>query len=487
LQLKKRLLALVSIGVLFATATSLIGCSQKSSSNKDTSTASSSKEVEKPDKICITIDTGISSTTDVESIPTAQAEFKRITGIDLEINQPAHAQYYEKVDLAFAANQRIDVIQLPDGKITKYVAQGALKDMTDMLKNSEAYKNIDSKYVESSKLNGKLWGAPFERGNGTMTYARGDWMDKLNIKEPTNYSEFVNMLKAFKTISSDTIPLTAAGLSTATYLVEFYHDARPDFVQRNGKWVDGMSEPIMKDALQRLRDAYKDGLIDTEIVTNNTGTAREKFLAGRVGVFNYWSGKWCDSLQTKIKAAAPNGIVRPLPAIKETKYIERPSIFLSIPTTSKIPDAAFKYFIERTVDGDEGSLFFTFAEKDKKWKVENGSIVMQPNPNNLPNLYGTSMMDPALMIYQKKTSLNFPALPETVTKSAEIFNKSSYQDVLVPSSKTYSKVSADLMALRDKTLAEAVMGKVSVDDALNNYKKESQNLGIDTVIQELNK
>jgi putative aldouronate transport system substrate-binding protein len=485
--LKKRLLTLVSIGVLFATATSLIGCSQKSSSDKNSSAASSSKNVEKPDKICLMIDTGLSSTTNVNAIPEYQAEFKKITGVDIEITQPAHPQYYEKVDLAFAANQRIDVIQLPDGKIPKYIAQGALRDMTDMIKNSEVYKNIDSRFVESSKLNGKLWGAPYERGNGTMTYARGDWMDKLNIKEPTNYSEFINMLKAFKTISSDTIPLTAPGLSTPTYLVEFYHNARPDFVQRDNKWVDGMSEPIMKDALQRLRDAYKDGLLDTELVTNNTGSARDKFVSGRAGVFNYWAGKWCDNLQTKLKPAAPNGIVRPLHAIKETKYIERSPIFLSIPTTSKIPDAAFKYFIERTIDGDDGSVFFTFGEKDNKWKNENGTITMQPNPNSLPNLYGPAMMDPALMIYKKKTALNYPPLPETITKSAEIFDKDSYQDILIPTSKTYSKVSADLMALRDKTLAEAVMGRVPVEDALNNYKKEAQNLGIDTVIQELNK
>ena len=42
----------------------------------------------------------------------------------------------------------------------------------------------------------------------------------------------------------------------------------------------------MKAALQRMQDAYKEGLIDKEVVTNKTSTCRDKF-AGNVGVFNY--------------------------------------------------------------------------------------------------------------------------------------------------------------------------------------------------------
>jgi putative aldouronate transport system substrate-binding protein len=483
--MKKRLVTLVSIGMILAISTeTLLGCTKKDT-GKNTAPNTNNKEVAKPDKINLMLDTGIDSTV-ADAIPVFQDAFKQATGIELAITQPVHNQYYEKVDLAFAAAQPIDVIQLPDAKLPKYVAQGALYDMTDLLNNSEAYKTMDQKFVQSSQLNGKLWGAPYERGNGTMTYVRGDWFDKLGIKEPTNYTEFISMLKAFKAQKSDVIPLTAPGLSTATYLVEFYHNARPDFVQRDGKWVDGMSEDIMKDALKRMQQAYADGLIDVEIITNKTSTCREKFEGGRVATFNYWAGKWNDTLQTNVKKKDPNATVKALPAIQETKYIERTPVFLSIPKTSKIPEAAFKYFIEFTQDGDKGTNLFTFGKEGVNYEVKDGTIVMKDKPNVTPaQKFTTGMMNPELRINKYTSNLKYP-LPEAMTKSEEIFSKNSYQDVLMPTSKTYSKISADLMSLRDKTLAEAVLGKSTVEDALANYKKEAANLGVDTVVQELN-
>jgi putative aldouronate transport system substrate-binding protein len=482
--MKKRLMTLVSIGMILAMSTAtLLGCTKKDTGNDKA--VNSSKEVSKPDKICLMLDTGLDSTVS-DSIPVFQDAFKELTGVDLEVTQPVHNQYYEKVDLAFAASQRIDVIQLPDGKLPKYVGQGALYDMTDLLNNSEAYKTMDQKFVQSSKLNGKLWGAPYDRGNGTMTYVRGDWFDKLGIKEPTNYTEFINMLKAFKAKNPDVIPLTAPGLSTATYLVEFYHNARPDFVQRDGKWVDGMSEDIMKDAIKRMKDAYADGLMDVEVITNKTSTCREKFEGGRVATFNYWAGKWNDTLQTNVRKKDKDAVVKALPAIQETKYIERTPVFLSIPKSSKIPEAAFRYFIELTQDGDKGTNLFTFGKEGVNYEVKDGTIVMKNKPNVTPEApFSTCMMGPELRINRYKSNLKYP-LPEVMTKSQDMFAKDCVEDVLMPTSKTYSKISADLLSLRDKTLAEAVLGKTSVDDAIANYKKEAANLGVDNVLQELN-
>ena len=76
----------------------------------------------------------------------------------------------------------------------------------------------------------------------------------------------------------------------------------------------------MKAALQRMRDAYKDGLIDQEIITNTTSAARDKWYAGNVGVFNYWAGTWNQSLEDRLKANVPGAQVVALPAIKGIKY-----------------------------------------------------------------------------------------------------------------------------------------------------------------------
>jgi len=102
-----------------------------------------------------------------------------------------------------------------------------------------------------------------------------------------NYDEFINMLRAFKKRGNGTIPITAAGLlNTETpydlYLREFYQDANPDFYkdETTGKYVDGFSQPEMREAVQRLRDVYQEGLLDAEVVTNKSKT-RHKAVAQR--------------------------------------------------------------------------------------------------------------------------------------------------------------------------------------------------------------
>ncbi len=87
------------------------------------------------------------------------------------------------------------------------------------------------------------------------------------------------------------------------YLREFYQDAIPDFTQVDGKWVDGMSQPNMKPALERMSTAYADGLIDKEIVTNKTSSVRDKFYAGKIGAFTYWAGDWNRVIEQNLKKA----------------------------------------------------------------------------------------------------------------------------------------------------------------------------------------
>lgn len=74
------------------------------------------------------------------------------------------------------------------------------------------------------------------------------------------------------------------------YLREFYQDASPEFIKdEEGFWIDGMTQPSMVDAVERMRTAYAEGLINLEIVTNKISTYRDKWYAGNVGVFTYWA------------------------------------------------------------------------------------------------------------------------------------------------------------------------------------------------------
>jgi putative aldouronate transport system substrate-binding protein len=480
--MRKRLMSLISIGISLSIGTAILtACGKKTESTaKNTDTK---KEVVKPDKITFMADTILTQENGLDKFC---EEYKKLTGIELEVIKPVHNQYYEKVDLAIASGDVPDVIGINDGQLPKYVASGALYDVTDLYNKSDTLKKINSSIIEAIKMNDKLYGVPYEDGNGTLTAVRKDWLDKLNLKAPTNYDEFYNMLKQFKTIGDDVIPLTAAGLDTPTYLVEFYQQARPNFALKNGKWVDGMVEPEMKAALERLRKAYSEGLIDKEILTNKTNTSKEKWGAGRVGVFNYWAGKNAGQVYNEVKQgpAGKDAEALFIPPIKETKYINRVAGINGITKTCKNPEGVFKYLLEYMNDGGEGSDLFIYGVQGVHYEVKDNTITALPAIGNPKTMFYNALAKPELALVQPtKYKYN---MEKAVEDSRKIFEQNMVVDPQVPSSKTLNKINADLLALRQKTLAEIVLGSKTFDESMATYTKETENLNIQQVLSELN-
>jgi len=411
------------------------------------------------------------------------------------LNHPAHNEYYTKVDLAFTTGDIPDVLILGGNQYVKYAVAGLLADVTSLYDNSSFKKNVkDLGVVEGLKVKGKLYGIPFERGNGTITYVRGDWLDKLGMKSPTNYAEFIEMLRAFKNKNpdgmkpEDVIPITSAGLVNSEYpldiyLREFYQDATPDFVEVNGKWVDGMLQPNFPAALERMRAAYAEGLIDKEIVTNKTSTARDKWNAAKVGAFNYWAGQWNLNLHNTITPNLPKAIVRPLPAIKEAKYVERPATVYAITKAAKDPAAVFKYFHEFALDGGVGQKWMTFGVEGKMYKLVDGKVEWLPSIANPKSKFSKIVVSPEIGITKWNSPYVAPAL---VADSLAMFQDNAVAYGLIPYTEEAMELIPDLNTIRGKYVAEAVFGKTDVKTALAKYAKEVSKYNR-IILRELNK
>jgi putative aldouronate transport system substrate-binding protein len=421
--------------------------------------------------------------------------WKDLTGIDLVLNHPIHNEYYEKVNLAFTTGDIPDVVLLGSTQYSNFAVNGALYDMTKLFNNSPLKGNIkDMALVNALKIDGRLYGLPYDRGNGTVTYVRGDWLKKLGLKAPKNYAEFITMLRLFKNKNpdglkpEDVIPITAAGLVGPEYpydiyLREFYQDATPDFVKVNGKWVDGMSQPNMKAALKRLHDAYAEGLIDKEIITNKTSTCRDKFYAGKVGAFNYWAGTWNYNLQTNISPNHPDATVVPIPAIKETKYIERPSTAICITSKCKDPEAVFKYFFETILDCGSGQQFMTFGVKGKTYDIVNGQIQFMPSIQDPKKPFVKAWFSPE--IPTTKYAANWKEDP-LIKSSLELFQANSIVYPLPPLSETLSELAPELIKIKSSCITKIVYGSLSIDDGIAGYQKDSAKY-VKAILADINK
>jgi len=463
----------------------LVGC--KSKTDKETTAAAT-----KPKTIVMTTDTFLKPE---DGMDEWNGKFKEKTGIELKITQLVHNQYYEKLNLQFVSNQIPDVLEIGGTALTNYANKGALYDMTKLVENSKALSKIDKKYADSLKVNGKIYAFPLQGGGGTITYLRKDWLEKCNLKVPTTYDEFIAVLKAFKELpdangKKTNIPYSAAGLISddasvpaSMYVREFYQDAVPDFTQVNGKWVDGMLEPNMKEALNRMKTAYADGLIDKEIITNKTSSVRDKFNAGKVGAISYWAGDWNRVLETNLQKAVKDGTVVAIPAIKGVKYYERAPIGIAISKNAKNPEGIFKYLVEYMHDGGEGETIFTDGFKDWSYEEKDGKTVKKPAKQDPKAPFPKIYKAPEFTITNFKSPI---ALDKRVTTSLEVFKKDSVIVPLLPASDVLSKNSPNLLKLKKEIISKIVFGELSIDDGLAKYSKESKSM-VEAVLADLNK
>ena len=261
-----------------------------------TAAAAEEKEVTKPEKITIMVDTTLVN--QANGRDAFEARWEKLTGIDLVINQPDHSAYYDVMQQTMAdPDQWPDVLIMSSTYYSDFAANGALWDMTEAWENSNTKNSgrfTGDSVIEGLKINGHLYGFSPARGNGCVTYVKKAWMDKAGItKAPTNWEEYAAMLDAFSKLGVDgktTYGTSAAGFigneaPYTNYLPEFYQDAYPSFILKDGVYVDGFTQPEMEAALARLKEGYDKGWIDPTTLTNSTKDCRNKFYDEQFGVF----------------------------------------------------------------------------------------------------------------------------------------------------------------------------------------------------------
>lgn len=484
--IKKRLLGLVLTATMVL---SMCACGAEDTGKPAATVGNnSSKVVEKPDKILWWSHSGLPET---DGVKEWDAAFCETFDVNLEHVQVSNNEYYELLEIAFASGTEPDVFDLAaDTKLAYYASQGAIADLTDLIKEAGIYDKVSPEIWESVSVDGKIYGLPSEMPSGAITYVRQDWLEKLGMEAPTNYDEFITMLRRFKSeIPECKIPLTAPGLNSAQNLPEFYQDATPDLVKVDGKWVDGMAQENMVAALQRMRDAYAEGLIDMEAITNTTGVCRDKWYAGEVGVFNYWAGKWGNTLSERLQQNFPQAKLLGIDAIDETfyRYAGFNCYVISGRLSEKEIEQVFTYFLKIYFDGAEGQdLFYCGVEGLHRTTDANGYITFNKTISNPENTYQSVWATPWLAVVPFDDPAKAPQPAEMVTITLETCDKSGVHKPTMPTSDTYNTIVSDLTAARQEAIANIVMGKVSVEDGLADYKKKAQQCNIDQVLAELN-
>ena len=286
--MKKTVKKLTAVGLTLTSVMSLVACGNSNNGGSNNN-ASSNKEVTKPDKFTVMVDSTV-----VTEANGGQAFYKYLgdlTGLEIEWVRPDHSNYYDAVSNAFNSDSIPDVVLLSSDYYALYAANGFLWNMTDAWNSSETKKSgrlIDTaeNVLSALLVNGEdgtkaMYGFSPYRGNGCCTYIKKAWLDDAGIDVSKvdgvtmDFNTYYGILKQLAAKKGHYVISAPDFISTeapyTNYLPEFYQQASYTFYKdSSGKYVDGFSEKAMQDALQRIQNAVKDGVIDKATLGQKT-------------------------------------------------------------------------------------------------------------------------------------------------------------------------------------------------------------------------
>lgn len=247
-------------------------------------------------------------------------------GINLSYSftAPDLEQYKSKWN-TMAASGKLPDIAVVDASIYQMLLEGDMvEDMTDYF---EAYAS--DRYKEACELdggvakayctqNGRLMGLPecgIQPDGAPMLWIRRDWLNAVGMEVPKTIEDVEKAAIAFmdaKLGGNGTYGICASKdiLSGNCDLVGFlngygaYYNTWVD--DGTGKLVYGTVQDSMKDALLKLQEMYKAGMINKDFAVNDSSIAEEDVAAGKVGMVygSFWSPnvKIIDNIKNDEKA-----------------------------------------------------------------------------------------------------------------------------------------------------------------------------------------
>lgn len=422
-----------------------------------------------------------------------------LTGVRLDVVMPPHNQYSQILTTAVMAGDIPDIMELQTNDYPVFASQGLLVPLDDFIKANPNTARLNPATYEGYRLSdGQIYGLPTWRGGGCVTYIRKDWLDNLGLAVPTTWDEYVQVLRAFTLNDpdgngrADTVGLTMpfqSGWEFDYYNRFIMQDAYLDFQYKNGRWHDGFTQPEMRAALQRWIDLYREGILDQEFLTDNTGQARAKIMEGRAGVLEHWVGTWGSRLHAGAANIDPKADLIAIPAIRGAHYVDRIGQVLAISATARNPQAVFNNVIGTMWDQGAGQILWTYGVEGVHWRrAAAGSpfeFEMLAQPSNPDRLMQKSFIDPPLALNLADFPLKVAQDPRDAL-ALRIHNQDAKPLSILVFGAVGQRNVGELRDAKREAFAQIVTGQVSIDQGLARYREIAQRLQIDQILAELN-
>jgi N,N'-diacetylchitobiose transport system substrate-binding protein len=276
-----------------------------------------------------------------EAVALANRNFKaQHPDVDVSVQYQTWGNHLQKFDAALAGGDAPDVIELGNSEMTKYMAAGAFKTLTQ-----SAFPNNRTwlgGLKSSCQYNGKLYGVPYYAGARAVIYRKDQYRSAGVKGTPTSLAQFVaDGKKLMKKYGKD------RGYS-ALYFPGKYWYAGMGFVydyggqiavRKNGKWQGALNSPQAIRGLTTLKSVVKS--LSRANKTGDEANPQQSlvFAKGKVGSFlgNGW--EWPYALDAKLGNPSLSSVMGAYPMPSHVKGRSMPTFIggsdLAVPVTTK--------------------------------------------------------------------------------------------------------------------------------------------------------
>ena len=352
-----------------------------------------------------------------EAVALANRNFKaQHPGVDVDVQYQTWGTHLQKFDAGLAGGDAPDVIELGNSEMTKYMAAGAFKTLTQSAfpNNKTWLQGLKA----SSQYNGKLYGVPYYAGARAVIYRKDQYKGAGVKSTPKSLAQFMaDSKKLMKKYGKD-------GGYSAIYFPGKYWYAAISFVydfggqiavRQGGKWKGTLNSPKALAGLSQVARIAKTLTRASKTTDEANPQQSLVFSKGKVGSFigNGW--EWPYALDEKLgnPALAPVVGAYPMPSHIAGKIM--PGFLggsdLAVPVTTKNQSLAVDWIKAFTSTAAE-------SEIAKAGNIANTTTLLAYNASN-PKL--------APFARAAKSSWFVPTSPNW----ANVENANVLQDMLV--------------------------------------------------------
>ena len=253
----------------------------------------------------------------------------------------------------------------------------------------------------------------------------------------------------------------------------------------------------MLDALQYMRDMYEQGIIEPEFITTEVSTVRENIYTGKAASILEYTTNYTSMMSESKKAGAETEFF-PIYCLKGPNgdggtLNESVQVAICISSECEHPDEAFKVAETLATDPQMNPVFYNIGLEGKHYTFDENKN-LQPTEKASSSGYTPDYAFLYASYIPDFTELNFQIsdeLGETLPEQKDIIanaEKVMGPKYMVPSgvSDIYDENSASITSNWQEVLSQVMLGSVSVEEGMNNYKNYWQSIDGDQMLAELN-